>query len=71
MRAPNEGRGREEIGEGRGGEGESICPLFIQACVDSAPSPPPADVDAEVTFDFGSLSPMRKRKATEEEVDDE
>ena len=38
-------------------------------------SPPPADVnadvDAEVTFDFGSLNPRRKRKAAEEEVEDE
>ena len=32
------------------------------------PSPPSADVDAGVTFDFGSLSPRRKRKATEEEM---
>ena len=28
---------------------------------------PPADANAEVTFDFGSLSPRRKRKAAEEE----
>ena len=34
-------------------------------------SPPPADVNAEVVFDFGSLSPRRKRKAAEEEVEDE
>ena len=34
-------------------------------------SPPPEDVDAEVIFDFGSLSPRRKRKAAEEEVEDE
>ena len=34
-------------------------------------SPPPADVDAEVVFDFGSLSPRRKRKTAEEEVEDE
>ena len=34
-------------------------------------SPPPEDVDAEVVFDFGSLSPRRKRKAAEEEVEDE
>ena len=39
-------------------------------------SPPPADVDpdvdAEVTFDLGPLSPKRKRKVVEEEeVDDE
>ena len=34
-------------------------------------SPPPADIDMEVTFDFGSLSPRRKRKAAEEEVEDE
>ena len=38
--------------------------------------PPPADVasdvDAEVTFDLGPLSPKRKRKvAEEEEIDDE
>ena len=34
-------------------------------------SPPPADIDAEVIFDFGSLGPRRKRKAAEEEVEDE
>ena len=34
-------------------------------------SPPPANVDAEVVFDFGSLSPRRKGKAAEEEVEDE
>ena len=39
-------------------------------------SPPPADVDsdvdAEVTFDLGPLSPKRKRKVVEEEeIDDE
>ena len=34
-------------------------------------SPPPADVDAEVVFDFGPLSPRRKRKAAEEEVEEE
>ena len=34
-------------------------------------SPLPADADVGVTFDFGSLSPRRKRKAIEEEVDDE
>ena len=34
-------------------------------------SPPPADVDTEVVFDLGSLSPRRKRKATEEEAEDE
>ena len=34
-------------------------------------SPPLADADAGVSFDFGSLSPRRKRKAAEEEVDDE
>ena len=34
-------------------------------------SPPPADVDTEVVFDLGSFSPRRKRKATEEEVEDE
>ena len=32
--------------------------------------PPPADADAGVTFDFGSLSPRRMRKAAEEEVED-
>ena len=36
-----------------------------------SPSPPPADVDTEVVFDLGSLSPRRKRKAAEEEVEDE
>ena len=35
------------------------------------PSPSPANVDTEVTFDYGSLSPRRKRKTTEEEADDE
>ena len=38
-------------------------------------SPPPADVDsdvdAEVTFDLGPLSPKRKRKVVEEEEIDE
>ena len=34
-------------------------------------SPPPADVDTEVVFDLGSLSPRRKRKAAEEEAEDE
>ena len=34
-------------------------------------SRPPTDADAEVVFDFGSLGPRRKRKATEEEVEDE
>ena len=33
--------------------------------------PPLADADAGVTFDFGSLSPRRKRKTAEEEADDE
>jgi len=41
-------------------------------CVQTPPSsPPPADIDAEVIFDIGSLSPRRKRKAAEEEVEDE
>ena len=35
------------------------------------PCPPPTDVDTEVIFDFGSLNPRRKRKAAEEEVEDE
>ena len=35
-----------------------------------SPSPPPADVNMEVVFDLGSLSPRRKRKAAEEEVED-
>nr|XP_020171046.1 uncharacterized protein LOC109756611 [Aegilops tauschii subsp. strangulata] len=34
-------------------------------------SPPPADVDIEVVFDFGSLSPRRKRKLVEEEAKEE
>jgi hypothetical protein len=29
------------------------------------------DVDTEVTFDYGSLSPRRKSKTAEEEADDE
>ena len=40
-------------------------------CRTPSPSPPPADVDTEVVFDLGSLSPRRKRKAAEEEVEDE
>ena len=32
-------------------------------------SPLPADVDTEVVFDLGSLSPRRKRKAAEEEAE--
>ena len=38
------------------------------------PSPPPphsANADTKVAFDFSSLSPRRKRKAVEEEVQDE
>lgn len=43
-----------------------------KCCRTTSPSPPPADVDTEVVFDlWGSLSPRRKRKATEEEVEDE
>ena len=34
-------------------------------------SPPPADDDTEVFFNFWSLSPRRKRKAAEEEAEDE
>nr|XP_040249510.1 translation initiation factor IF-2-like [Aegilops tauschii subsp. strangulata] len=34
-------------------------------------SPPLVDVDTEVIFDLGSLSPRRKRKAAEEEAEDE
>jgi hypothetical protein len=34
-------------------------------------SPPPADVNTGIAFDFGSLSPRRKRKGAEEEVEDE
>ena len=34
-------------------------------------SPPPAGDDTEVFFDLGSLSPRRKRKAAEEETEDE
>ena len=34
-------------------------------------SPPPTDVDTEVVFDFGSLSPRRKRRAVGEEAEDE
>ena len=36
-----------------------------------SPSPPPTDVDTEVVFDLGSLSPRRKRKPVEEEVENE
>ena len=40
-------------------------------CRTPSPSPPPADVDTEVVFDFGSLSPRRKRKTVVEEVEQE
>ena len=36
-----------------------------------SPSPPPANAGMEGAFDFSSLSPRRKRKAAEEEVEDE
>lgn len=36
-----------------------------------SPSPPPANAGTEVAFDFPSLSPRRKRKAAEEEVEDQ
>ena len=68
VRASDEGRGGEESGEGRGGEEESSYLIFAQARPDSALLP---SSDTGVTFDYGSLSPRRKRKTTEEEVDDE
>ena len=36
-----------------------------------SPSPPHADVDPEVAFDLGSISPRRKKRAAEEEAEDE
>ena len=64
---PNPGHGGEEAGEGRSGEEEGNCLLFDQARLDSTFFPL-ADVGTEVDFDYGSLSPRRKRKATEEEM---
>ena len=70
VRAPDEGRDNEEGGEDCDvEEGDRL--FFVQASPDSILSPPPANVETEVFFDLGSLSPRRKRKASKEEVEDE